>query len=70
MAVQLKKFGRMKIIMDRRARIKTTARTLDRDGTLPDMIKKRVKREFARIKVYVTSQKDYKDTPSNMIKPS
>ena len=67
MAVKLKEFGRVKILMNRKVRIRTTARTLDRDGTLGEMIKKRLKREFARIKIYFTSQKDYKDTPGNMI---
>jgi glycosyltransferase involved in cell wall biosynthesis len=70
MAVQLKKFGRVVVIMDRKARIRTTARTLDRDGSLGAMVAKRIRREFARIKVYLTHQQDYDDTPSNMLPPS
>lgn len=67
MSVQLKKFGKVKILMNSKVRIRTTARTLDQDGTLTEMVKKRLKRELARIKIYFTSQKEYKDTPENMI---
>jgi glycosyltransferase involved in cell wall biosynthesis len=67
MAVELKKFGKLIIIMNRKFRVRTTSRTLDKDGNVLEIVKKRLAREFSRIKIYVTSQKEYKDTPSNMI---
>lgn len=67
MAVELKKAGKMKILMNRKARIRTTARTLDKDGEIGHMIKKRIYREFSRIKIYFTRQNEYKDAPSNKL---
>lgn len=57
MALELKKYGKIKRISLFNARIWTTARTLENDGNYFSMILKRVIRELMRLKEYFTVQK-------------
>lgn len=68
MVLALKPKGKTVLVTSRKARPKTTSRTLDADGGLLRMICLRLKREFARIKEYFTTQQEYKDEDSNLIK--
>lgn len=65
MTMALKKVGRVVWVSDRRARIMTTSRTLDNDGTLIQMILLRLKREILRIGEYFTAKDRYEDQTDN-----
>ena len=69
MAFKLKKFGKLKFVNTRRARVWTTTRSLEDEGNLITIIFQRFKREVSRIKEYLAPQrKHYADRDENMIK--
>lgn len=68
MAYSLKKFGRIKFVNNRRARIWSTTRSLEDQGNLVSLVFKRLGKEFKRFSEYFISEKQgYKDRDSNLI---
>jgi len=57
MVLAMKRFGNVKMIKSGSSRIWTTARTLDMDGQLHQMIWKRVRKEISRLHFYFTTSK-------------
>jgi glycosyltransferase involved in cell wall biosynthesis len=55
MVLAMKRFGYIRMVKSGDSRIWTTARTLDRDGNLMQMIWKRMRRELSRIHFYFTT---------------
>lgn len=68
LALGLKKYGRILFTNDRKARAITGYDTVNSDGTFLMSFKKRVLYGLLNIKKVVTSQKEYKDDESNLIK--
>lgn len=67
MVMGLKQFGKIRLVLSPRVRIRSTSRTLDSDGSLWRMVTKRIGREIARLKAYFTTQKEYKDQDYNKL---
>lgn len=57
MVLAMKRYGNVKMVKSGNSRIWTTARTLDRDGQLHQMIWKRLKKEVSRLHFYFTTAK-------------
>jgi glycosyltransferase involved in cell wall biosynthesis len=69
MAFSLKKYGKVKLVSNRRTKVWTSSRTLDADGDFYSLIVKRIGREFLRIREYFFSQKkQYAHKSENKIK--
>lgn len=67
MVNSLKQFGKTRIHLGRSTRVRSTSRTLDSDGTLFQIIYKRIKREIKRTNEYFTTKKHYKDQDYNKL---
>jgi len=68
MAFALKKYGKIKLVGTRKARIWTTTRSLEGKGSLGRLILERIRKETSRIHEYFTQEKKgYKDRDSNLI---
>jgi len=57
MVLAMKRYGNVKMVKSGASRIWTTARTLDMDGQLHQMIWKRVRKEISRLHFYFTTSK-------------
>lgn len=57
LAWALMKYGKVKLVRSKGARIWTTTETLNRDGSFGQMIATRIKREFKRVGEYFVKQK-------------
>jgi glycosyltransferase involved in cell wall biosynthesis len=69
MAQALKKYGKIQMVKNEKARIWTSSRTLDADGSFFPMVLKRVFRESRRVREYMNVQKgEYKTKQENIIK--
>lgn len=68
LALGLKEFGKIKFIRKRRARAVTGYGTVSGDGSFFKSFKNRITRRLKDFKKLVTSQKEYKDEESNLIK--
>jgi glycosyltransferase involved in cell wall biosynthesis len=69
MAFALKKFGKIKFIVSRKARIWTTTRSLEGKGSLLTLVLNRAVKEVKRIHEYFRPEKTgYKDRDENLIK--
>lgn len=68
MTLALKKIGKVVVFTNSKARIKTTSRTLDADGSFLQMIIIRLRKDFNRLPEYFTAKKEYKDTKANKLK--
>lgn len=69
MALGLKKYGKIKLITDRKARAVTASNTLDKGGSLFDNFKIRFIRALKNLRFFFTKQKrPSKDEESNLIK--
>ncbi len=70
MAYALKKFGKIVLINNNRARVWSTTRSLEGQGSLFDIVIQRIKKETSRINEYFKPERTgYKDRESNLIKP-
>ena len=68
MAFELKKFGKLKFLNNKKTRFWTAPRSLS-DGTLPQLVIKRLVRESRRIKEYFIPEKvGYRDREENLLK--
>lgn len=63
----LKKYGKIKFILNRKARAITGATPLREEGTLWENFLKKLKKEIRHIKRYVATQEVYEDQESNLI---
>lgn len=65
MALALKQYGKLRILMSSRARVMTSVRTLSREGSLIELFWLRVKRAFGNIREYTHTKETYEDTDVN-----
>ncbi|MEN9918732.1 MAG: hypothetical protein RL662_1168 [Bacteroidota bacterium] len=65
--LELKKQGRVKFILDRKARIVTSSGTLNMDGSLLVSLGRRVSKTFGSLSNYFTKQVKYRDEDSNKL---
>jgi glycosyltransferase involved in cell wall biosynthesis len=71
MAFSLKKFGKIKFVNNRRARIWSTTRSLQNQGNLVTLVFIRLGKELKRLREYFVPEKvGYKDRDSNLINKS
>lgn len=68
LALALKKYGKLSFVTTRRARVMTGYGTIARDGTLTDAFIFRLKKAAKEFNKIFTSQEEYKDEDSNLIK--
>ncbi|NQV03225.1 MAG: glycosyltransferase family 2 protein [Bacteroidia bacterium] len=69
MAFALKKFGKLKLVNTRKARVWATTRSLENKGTLFAIFIQRIAKELSRYYEYFTSEKKgYADRDENLIK--
>jgi len=67
MALGLLKYGRLKLILNRKVRVMTATNTLDADGSLFKSFLNRVKNALKGFGSYFTKRTHYADKESNMI---
>lgn len=67
MLLGLKRFGKARILLSRRVRVRSTSRTLDADGSMLRMVGKRITRELRRAGAYFTHKNEYKDQDYNKL---
>lgn len=67
MLLGLKRFGRARILLSSEVRVRSTSRTLDADGSMWSIIRKRMAREFRRFCEYFTRKSHYKDQDYNKL---
>lgn len=70
MLLGLKKFGRPRIVLATfvpSVRVHSTSRTLDADGSVWGMVRKRISRELRRVSEYFTRKKIYEDQDHNKL---
>jgi glycosyltransferase involved in cell wall biosynthesis len=68
MLLSLKKYGNPLLVLDKKARVKSSSRALDADGTFAKMVVKRLWKDIRRIPTYFTKVSSYKDQHSNLSK--
>ncbi len=68
MASGLKKYGKIKLVTDRKARVVTGLGTLNADGPLLNSFWKKLKKALKGFAKYFTTREEYKDQESNLIK--
>ncbi len=66
MLARLKKYGKPTLVLKKRARVRSSSRRLDADGSLFSMIWKRFLKDIRRISEFFTRAKGYKDRSSNL----
>ncbi len=69
MLLALKKYGRTVFVHDRKARIATSSRRLDADGSMFEVITLRLRKEMRRIHELFYKKTQYKDRDDNLQKP-
>ena len=67
MASGLKKYGKIKLVTNRKARVVTGLGTLNTDGSLFASFRKKLKKALKGITKYFTTIEEYKDQESNLI---
>lgn len=67
MALGLKKYGKIKLIITRKARVKTSPNTFNAQGSLITKFIKKVMNSIRNFKQYIRKQDFYADTESNLI---
>ena len=65
MALSLKEYGILKFVINRKARVMTSVRTISREGTLLQTFFRRLKKSVKNAKEYTHSKKEYADTDTN-----
>lgn len=68
LALALKKYGKLKLILNKKARAVTGYGTVSADGSLFNSFKYRISKGLKKIPALFTSQTEYKDEESNLIK--
>lgn len=68
MAYQLKEYGKIKFIRDRKARPVTCHNTISKDGSIYNALWVRIKKHFSTLNLYFTIKTDFKDSDENLIK--
>ena len=67
MALELKKYGKIKIVLNRKTRSITATNSLSTEGNLFKNFKIRVKMHLKNFSTYFTKKSHYKDTETNLI---
>lgn len=68
MALGLKKYGKIKLIISNKARVFTSTGTLKQDGTAMNALKVRIVKSLKNIGGYFVKKESYKDEDSNLVK--
>jgi len=68
MALGLKKYGKIKFITGKRAKVITSTVTLRQDGSVFNALKVRIVKAFKHLRNYFFPKDSYKDEESNLIK--
>lgn len=68
MALKLKQYGKLKLIISRKVRPMTCSNTLDGGGSLIKNLCSRLKKGLRNIRLLFTKQKEYEDKDYNLIK--
>ncbi len=66
MLLALKKFGKAVLVLDKKARTRSSSRRLDADGPFIPMVWKRMKKNIRLFPAYFSRQTHYKDKASNL----
>lgn len=66
MLLALKKFGKPVLVLDTKARVRSSSRRLDADGSTTQMIWKRVKKYLQSVSGFFVKKEHYEDHPSNL----
>ncbi|MDR1671858.1 MAG: glycosyltransferase [Bacteroidales bacterium] len=66
MLLALKKYGKAVLVLSRKARVKSSSRRLDADGSFLKMVVQRIRREIRGFSHFFTKQRHYADKLSNL----